>query len=240
MKLVFCILILLIIIINIIRIYLIKKENLQIEKRLKYMEQLRVGVELKVDEIRKYRHDLSKHVNMLKILIAKDCDFDEIKSYIQENMAEQVSDTSENRDDILNTLLYIKKKECVEKNISLDLSVQAGCCDFMAEADKVGLFLNLLENALEATEKISDFSRRRISLSICNEDDELMIRLINPVLKTESLSFVSKKKDKDLHGFGTRIIKDILDKYSGVRNTRLDISNGMWIDELRMTKRSCR
>lgn len=224
----------LIIVISVIRIVSIKHENKRITTYMAYMEALYSDIEERVNIVRKYRHDLSKHICMLEILTAKDGDSKELKKYIREHRSQYdsvVADT-DTGDDILDTLIHIKRVECNGKNIVLNISVESGCCDFLDETDKVGLLSNLLDNAIEATERLPKGSKHDISLDLYNEDNNVVVKLTNSIAKGKKLSFVTQKRDKIIHGIGTKVIEDIIVKYNGSRELNIDEANGVLKDKI--------
>lgn len=78
---------------------------------------------------------------------------------------------------------------------------------------------NLLDNAIEANVKISDKNHKFIDMSIKQQNNYLSIHIQNPVISevnfNENNEAISDKKEKHLHGFGIKSIKEICEKLSG-------------------------
>ena len=75
---------------------------------------------------------------------------------------------------------------------------------------------NLLDNAIEACEKLS--KDRKIELIIKRKDYYLVCSLINSKsseVKPIRNNFISSKRQGKEHGYGTRIINGIVEKYNG-------------------------
>ena len=137
-----------------------------------------------IDIIRKYRHDIPKHIHMMEETIDRDI------------MEKRFCDN-----ELLNAVAKIKEAECRQKNISIKI-------DFKLEKDAIekinlsaikvsGLIQNLLDNAIEENCRITDFE--------------------------------TKKEEKELHGWGVKIIKEIVDEAQGTiqyikeQNNRLKV-----------------
>lgn len=79
------------------------------------------------------------------------------------------------------------------------------------------LLANLLDNAIEACEKI-DEEKRRISLKIKRVNDMLFIwseNSMKEIGKERSNFFQTNKENKILHGLGMKSIDNVVKKYDG-------------------------
>lgn len=89
----------------------------------------------------------------------------------------------------------------------------------MDELDIYTLFGNALDNAIEANRKIENAKNRWISVQIQRKKGIILIELINPYQGTvdfdESRMPVTSKADRESHGFGTKSIRSIIEKYDG-------------------------
>ena len=75
---------------------------------------------------------------------------------------------------------------------------------------------NALDNAIEATAKLTDKRIKNILLMIILKGNDLNIIIKNPVeydVNTDHL--ISNKKDKRFHGYGIINMKTVVDKYKG-------------------------
>ena len=80
------------------------------------------------------------------------------------------------------------------------------------------LFGNMLDNAIESTERISDAQKRLIRLYVTAEKGFLRIRIENTC--AEQLRFVdgmpvTTKRDKRYHGFGMKSMRRTVEKHGG-------------------------
>ena len=97
--------------------------------------------------------------------------------------------------EILDTLIAERSLYCRENSITLTVMADASGMDFINKADMCALFGNIIENAIEAADKVSDPEKRTVSLnirhvagqiSICEENyfnEELIIENGMPVCR---------------------------------------------------------
>lgn len=117
---------------------------------------------------------------------------------------------------MLNIVFNRKLNLAQKSNILLDINFEATTIGSISELDLITLYENLLDNAIEACEKIE---KPYIScITKQNEKNMLHIEIKNS--KNEAShpidnNFSSTKKDKSLHGNGIYIIKNLVSKYNG-------------------------
>jgi hypothetical protein len=119
----------------------------------------------------------------------------------------------------LDTVLTMKGLLCENKNIVMTCIADGKSLEFMSEADIYSLFGNILDNAVEAVDKLNDLDKRIIGLTITRKNGFLFIHAEN--YHTEKLYFVdglpqTTKKDKVYHGFGMHSIQLLTMKYKGI------------------------
>lgn len=130
----------------------------------------------------------------------------------------------------LDIVLAEKKRACVDKNIAATFMADGKSLDFMKKYDVYSLFGNILDNAMEAVEKLPQKERRQISLVIMNEAGVVRIREENfydgrQVTDAKGM-LISTKADTINHGFGTKSISYIVEKYGGVMH--LDMQDAIF------------
>ena len=82
-------------------------------------------------------------------------------------------------------------------------------------SDLMSLLHNILGNAIEASEKIALPEDRDIAFSMKKTEKELIICSENNYRAEEPLTFQSDKPNREEHGLGMKIIKEITEKYKG-------------------------
>lgn len=120
--------------------------------------------------------------------------------------------------DYLDTVLTEKKLTCQSKHISMSCIADGSQLNFMDELDLYTLLGNILDNAIEANEKIEDMNKRWISVQIQNKKGVLLVEVMNPFLgEIEFQDHLpnTTKTDRENHGYGVSSIKSITEKYGG-------------------------
>ena len=111
----------------------------------------------------------------------------------------------------------------MEKNIQI--KVQCDCLNGLklAEKDSFILIANLLDNAIEAAEKVVD--NPWIDIRIIRNKSMLLIRISNSISKKPRKlleRFMTDKKDVKQHGFGMLSVERIVKRYEGEMDTVYD------------------
>lgn len=187
----------------------------------------------RVEATRRYRHDLKGYIQMLEALLETDGQNEVIRRYVEEQREKQLE--LKNSDEFIYTIIHVKQEECERKGIPFQFCIADGDYSGMEGMDKVCLLVNLLDNAIEATERLKQGSFPEIRLELKIDDDKIKIYLENALVENEEFSFLTKKSDKANHGLGTKIIQQVLDKYDGVRHTVADKEHQILKDELSLT-----
>ncbi len=174
-------------------------------------------------------HDLKKHLEAIAILNAKGNN-KEVAEYINQiiNSEDLKGSVKICDNEFLNTILSRYIKKCQKQKISLRLDIRAGILDSLNYTDLTALFCNLMDNAMEAAEKIPD---SYIELSVTHNNDISCIIItminsccINPFSKKAG-ELISAKKRSLQHGYGMKSIKKITKKYNGALNVYYDDNN---------------
>ena len=97
----------------------------------------------------------------------------------------------------------------------MKLQIEDGLYDGVTEIDLVGVLYNLLDNAIEANERIAEGFVRGIELNLWKDEKEIKIWVKNRIMPGEKVDFRTRKADKEIHGYGIGIIEKIVQKYHG-------------------------
>ena len=118
----------------------------------------------------------------------------------------------------LDLVLSNKSLVCSGKQIALTCVADGQQLRFMEDADIYALFGNILDNAIEAVERLDDPDMRLISLTIHTQQNFLIIREENyydGVLVMDQGLPLTTKADKRFHGFGMQSVRTLTEKYGG-------------------------
>lgn len=176
--------------------------NQKIEESLEVMNHSCAEFQGKISQARKYRHDIPKHLHTL------------------EEAVSEIHDGKYCNDELLNTIAYIKAEKCMEQSINLKINFSIKEQNIltklnMERVDFSGLIQNLLDNAIEECCRIPEYSKREIVWMINQTSKGIKIQVANTCSNIESIDFVTKKEDKKAHGWGVKIIKEIVHAAGG-------------------------
>lgn len=161
-------------------------------------------------------HDLKYRISK----ISRIEDAEDQKEYIEsvKNAISIYDNIFQTGNKALDLVLTEKSILCNEYNIKLSCMVDGKLLDFMKSADVYAMFGNLMDNAIESVMKEEDEEKRIISICVSRKNGGSYIHMENyckeEVIFKDGLP-VTTKKDTDYHGFGTRSIKYIVEKYKG-------------------------
>lgn len=192
-----------------------EQEKLALQTKVKILEE-RYQEMLKS---RKVVHDMKNH-----ILALKNYDQEQNWSGLHEYLNELSDDMLEYNfhiwtgNHMLDMILNQKEKDAQNQNTVMQIDTEVFSTLPFTDREIISLFGNLLDNALEACEKISD-KERWIKIKIKKKNLLLYIEIANALEqrpKQIQKKFVSNKKDNGLHGYGMKNIQDIVKKYDGI------------------------
>lgn len=132
---------------------------------------------------------------------------------------------------ILDTILSDKKSICDKNNIDFLVDIKFSHCDFIDMLDVCSIFSNMLDNAIEACNKINNEEiERKIKLRGTVVNKFLVIKCENTKVNNinfKNNKFITDKKDLFLHGIGISSIKNSVEKYDG--NVEIDVFENKFI-----------
>ena len=124
---------------------------------------------------------------------------------------------------ILDVILTEKSLYCEQNGITFSCMADGQKLSFISDGDLYCLFGNIIDNALEAVNKVPEKERRVINIVVKEKNGTLVVQEENYF--EGELDFVdglpqTTKGDTAYHGFGTRSIRMIVSKYGGVFTAR--------------------
>lgn len=173
-----------------------------------------------IRKVRKTQHDMKHRLVVIEqLLIEKD--YERAQSYTKEFLAE-LDDVKEFKygDNALNTLLLIKEETARERGVRMEINAEAINTTRVSEMDLTMIVGNLLDNAIEAAEKVEDHPEVYV---IIKTKSVLYISVKNRVKDTDIIKTgrpdYTTKENTLLHGFGIACIRELVDRNGG----RLDM-----------------
>lgn len=168
-------------------------------------------------QMRGWRHDYRNHIQSMLIYLSQG-QLTELKEYL-----ESLSDDLTNIDTVLKTgnvmadaIINSKLSLAENKQISVNVSAAIPSEISVSGTDLCVILGNLLDNAIEACEKISNAEERFIRVYIGMLKGQLYISMTNSAggdMKKTGGDYRTTKQGN--HGFGLKRVKMIVEKYSG-------------------------
>ena len=172
------------------------------------------------------KHDLKNQIQIAYVMRNKNDNFVNILEDIDAEL-DKVNTNIYSKNEILNTVLLLKKIEAKKFNINIVYKIDKSISlDSMKDSDVCKLFSNLLDNSIEASKKTDD---KKVLLKLCKRNDYIVLICENTYkeeLRKNILGFLTTKENKKEHGYGIKIIKSISDKYGGEMN--IQAKNGLF------------
>lgn len=189
------------------------------------MKAYEMQIQMNIDndrKVRSIRHDLKYHLNEL-LEYAYTHREKEIINYIEQmlgavHVQKDMVDTGSAMDGVLNYMIAQaqKRKISVDTHIAIPESMVVNAFDFNV------IIGNLMENAIEASERISN---PKIKIDIRYNEKKLFIVISNKYngkVKKLGNRMISLKENKKEHGVGLANIKSVVQKYHGETDIRYD------------------
>lgn len=172
------------------------------------------------ERLREIRHEIKNHDAYLAALIEAG-EYNKLQEVFEAQKAERAevlySVNCGNRlvDAVVNSKMTVARKKGVLIKPILAIPSELPFSD----DDVFCLLANLLDNAIEGT-LLSDSPQGPITVKAKPEAGYYVFTVTNPcdpkkVRRTRTGLFVTTKGDQDVHGYGTRVIRGIADKYQG-------------------------
>ncbi len=168
------------------------------------------------ESVRSARHELKNNYFVIETM-AEQKDYEGLKEFIHR----EILPSLENREYVstgncfVDMILSQKVTVAKEKNIPIEMDIAIPEQIRIKQQYLASLLFNLLDNAIEASEKLSDPD---IHFYLHQDKGYLNIRVKNRIQKSvlsNNPDFLTTKKDKKNHGIGTRIIRRIVNYCDG-------------------------
>lgn len=119
----------------------------------------------------------------------------------------------------LDVIFAEKSLVCRKNDIKLNCMIDGAKLSFMENTDIYALFGNLMDNAIEAIEKLKDNEKRIISMNVYEENNSLCIYMSNyyqgEILLDKKGFPKTTKESNGYHGYGLRSVILLTQRYGG-------------------------
>lgn len=192
-------------------------ELASIDAQLKSQHQEYLQSKENIESIGRLAHDLKHQIAALRAQVDPEhmaAGFEQLEASVQQYSAQQHTGNP-----VLDVILTAKTHTCADKGITFTAVADGKLLDGMSSMDIASLFGNALDNAIEATSKLSDPEKRLIRLALYRQGQFVVLRVENyydSALKTDTEGNLrTTKKDARSHGFGVKSIRHIVQQYGG-------------------------
>jgi len=188
--------------------------NSQHERNLKDQISHLEEATLNQKNLRGIKHDLSEYMDTLKnLLLKKDYDgamlhIDDITNEIDIN--KHIVNTGNSG---LDAIISSKKNMAESKKIMFKMNLQIPEALPLKSMDMCSIFGNLLENAIEACDKLDDDAKKEIFFRLEYRGGKLYCQIDNTAPTDVKSDYSTTKNNEEEHGFGLYNVIKTLKKY---------------------------
>lgn len=207
----------------IIFVLLVKNITIQKEKELlivrdEMAKQNYLELEVAYEQSRRMIHDIKNHFLVLKDY-EKQKNYEGIRDYLMkiENNYNEICIRSWTGNRIIDLIIEQKKEMAKKQGIYFEMDIIPILKWNMDDSELCSLFGNLLDNSIEACEKIKD-SEKIVWIEVKKQGHMTFISIKNTIGETPIMKNnrpITNKSDKRNHGYGVKNIDRIINKYEG-------------------------
>lgn len=194
-----------------------EQEHIALENKLLRMNYQ--AAEESYESNAKLYHDMRNHFMLLQTYLA-DGKIAEAQEYLQKLGGESSVSSVEKRTGVEAIDYILSQKAAKAAGMGIEMEIHA---EYPKECgidpvDLCTILTNLMDNAIEACEKLPEEAEKKIALTIRRIHQFVIIRLSNtavsePVIKNGNL--ITSKQDTERHGWGMKSVKTAVEKYQG-------------------------
>ena len=165
-------------------------------------------------------HDIKNHLFILK-KCAENGEYDRLNQYLDEigEVYLEPKFKIQSGNWMLDNVLNQKKAVADECGIAFETDLLQSLHLPFSNTEICALFGNLLDNAIEACEKVENSKDRFIRLKMKQQRQMFYIEIANSTagdVKLKNGELETTKKKNGLHGIGIRSVKRVVKKYDGI------------------------
>lgn len=161
-------------------------------------------------EISKVKHDINNTLQSIRTLLNNDNQDAAIEMINKITNSKEIANTiSWTNNSLFDSIVY-RKLACVN---DINLTIGKGLIpDYLSKIDISLLFSNLIDNAIEEVNKTNE---REIKIEFDYSKLGYLIKITNSSDRKDIDFNKTSKENKDEHGWGVKIINNIVEKYQG-------------------------
>ncbi|MBU3134288.1 ATP-binding protein [Clostridium gasigenes] len=196
----------------------LKIENKIINNKMEIQYKYYLNLQKYQSKTRKLYHDMNNHIICIQNMYEKN---DIADKYVEDihNKLKECNPIFNTNSVILDVILNEKKSSCDINNIELLVDLNFQGYEFIEMPDICSIFSNIIDNAIEANNKLTDEKILKIiKLRGTIVNSFFVIKCENPkknLIISKNNKILTDKKDGFLHGIGISSIKTSVEKYGG-------------------------
>ena len=194
-----------------------QNKNQMIKREKDYYHKQAEVLQNSSEELRGFRHDLKNKMLVLHELLEKG-ETREAVVYLRrlEEKIEQVQTYSQSGNVVIDSIINYKLSQAQKQKCNIQTEISLPSKILIEEDDLVVVIGNLLDNAIEANERLEE--NRYIQVKIKYNRGCLIVKVVNSFdshVIVEKGKLKTRKEKQEIHGIGLKSVQGIVDKYHG-------------------------
>ena len=190
--------------------------NLEVQKTLEDAEKMSIEIDkVNREELAKISHDIKNQFAYVGALLQQG-KYEEAQKYVEDyvNTSNPVLNSFSCSNNVINSIINLELTKAKIKRIKIDVKVVVPPSLPFQDSDLVSLLTNMIDNALE---NYYSENKESITVRIMKQNDSIRFIVSNPVNmeKINPRALTTTRKTGRGHGYGTKIIKNIVVAYNG-------------------------
>lgn len=212
------------------------KNNIVKKQNELYKRQL-ISINNLSKKTKSIKHDYRNHLSIIKVLADVE-DIHELKKYINK-ICEKIEISDKlvfTNNIIIDSILNFKIEEIKSKNINYEIDVNIPKELEIDSVDITTILSNIIDNAIEATNKVDNFNERFIKIYLEMDDNKFIIKIMNTyngILKYKNGEILSTKNNFLDCGIGISNVRNVVQKYKGIMD--INFNNKQFFVEISIT-----
>lgn len=193
-----------------------KSEENLLKEKIDMQYKYYLNLQESQNKVKRLYHDMNNHILCINSMSTDKEDINKYIDNIRKDL-KQFKEIYNTGNMILDIILNEKQNICNENNIDLTCDVNFSKCNFIEMTDVCSIFSNILDNAIEACNKIC-MDKKYIKIRGTLVKSYYVIRCENSKinkLEIKNSKIITSKKDKFIHGIGLKSVQSSLKKYNG-------------------------
>ncbi len=164
-----------------------------------------------------YRHDMRHHLKLIDAYLSED-NKEAARKYIAEigKSIESIVVEKYCNNYSVNLILCSYMEKAKNEQINIETQIDLPEKNIISDMDLCVFFSNALENAVNACKLIPDSKARTIKIMCAAKNKKIMMQITNSFEGTVTFANALPISKEDNHGFGTKSIAAIAEKYNGL------------------------